>query len=104
MALSNIFKEPRREITESAVGLGVFGVFMYGDYHVALRMNPANGGELALAMFVTTLGIVASIGVIVLVLMGTHAAGDGICNWLARRGLELRPKNRPQAQRPLRRY
>lgn len=40
MALSNIFREPRREITESAIGITVaaatIGGLGFGDYHLAL--------------------------------------------------------------------
>ena len=32
MALSNIFREPRREIVETIVGLITVGAFMYVDY------------------------------------------------------------------------
>lgn len=39
MALSNIFREPRREITESAIGLGIFAAAAWADYHFAVWLQ-----------------------------------------------------------------
>src|SRR5690242_17125076 len=35
MAISNTFREPRRELTETAIGLLVFGGLLYADYRVS---------------------------------------------------------------------
>ncbi len=100
MALSNIFREPRREITESAVGLAIFSAAVWADYQFALWFKDATQGmlnekdpgcPLPLGMF---LGVIAAfVGLVVLFL--THALGDGICNALQRNGIHLRPRNRP---------
>lgn len=92
MALSNIFREPRREITETAVGLGIFGALAFVDYVFARRLQLAIGDNfpLGIAMVVTAVVILVA----VLVFVFVHSLGEAICNTLARRGLELRPKRR----------
>ncbi len=103
MALSNIFREPRREITESAVGLGIFGVYAYGIYHAARWFNDITGGShhgmpIALAMLLTFFASILACMLFFLIIVATHALGDGICNALQKQGIHLRPRNRP-AQR-----
>ena len=97
MALSNIFREPRREITESVVGLSIFGVFLYGDYHLtkwALAELPHGGPPLPIAMILVGVGIFFACGFSFLILVLTHALGDAICNALQRNGVHLRPRVR----------
>ena len=99
MALSNIFREPRREIIESAVGLTISGLLVWGDYKLAVAINEANPpehqipvlGGMALLAFMAA-GFVAAV---YFVAVATHAIGDAICNVLERRGIYLRPRNRP---------
>lgn len=100
MALSNIFREPRREITESAVGLAVFGAFVWADYTFAVWLQGETAGAFGredtecpwiMGMF---LGALAAV-MVALLLFATHALGDGICNALQRNGVHLRPRNRP---------
>lgn len=101
MALSNIFREPRREITESVVGIAavafVLGGFAWLDYSIAVASWAQNGSHpndfgdyLVGATFLLILGGIA-LGILTVM---THAIGEGICNSLARRGLELRPTRR----------
>lgn len=96
MALSNIVREPRREITESALGLGVFVIFLYADYHFAMwfrvvTADPGGGGcPWPLGMIIGVILMAFS----VLILLVTHTMGEGICNFLAKHGRELRPKQR----------
>lgn len=102
MALSNIFREPRREITESVLGIAPLAVWLYVDYHLSVAIEAAVGpGNLPwqAAMFLLTLGLGASLFFLTLLALATHALGETICNALARRGLELRPKNRPNQRR-----
>jgi hypothetical protein len=101
MALSNIFVEPRREITESVVGtVGIFGLF-YADYRFGVwlqsymeRTVPHDprfyNGFWVMGMVI---GFVAVFLAVILAIV-THAAGEAICNALADRGLELRPTKR----------
>lgn len=96
MALSNIFREPRREITESAVGIAIVAGFLYGDYCFAAWLysmtadNPRGGFPVVLGMIMGVVFFIVCIGMLVL----THALGEAICNALAKRGLELRPRQR----------
>lgn len=96
MALSNVFREPRREITEQLAGLMVFAGVLGVDLPFALWFQRETG----LTPFVP--GVIAGLicgflgGVMSFLIFGLvmHAVGEGVCNALARRGLELRPKNR----------
>lgn len=100
MALSNIFKEPRREITESAVGIALFLLPTYLDYRFARWLEIASTGlhgtgcpwplGLILGACLMAFCFFGLMGIA----YGTHAIGEGICNMLAERGLELRPRNR----------
>ena len=95
MALSNIFREPRREITESVAGVAVviavlLPAFLFGLWfqRVALPHNVVQGRILG-----TLFGAILS-AVCLGALFFTHFVGEGICDALANRGLELRPKVR----------
>lgn len=102
MALSNIFREPRREITESVVGIAAaaiaVGIVAPGDYYFALWFEEITGGhktggcpwELGMAFFGPCAGLL-----ILGAILATHGLGDAICNRLERVGLQLRPRNRP---------
>jgi hypothetical protein len=99
MALSNIGREPRREITESAVGLAAFGLFVWADYEFAIwfegatrgfPVEAAGGCPWPIGMF---FGLIAAM-LAFLALFVTHALGEGICNALQRNGIHLRPRVR----------
>lgn len=96
MALSNIFREPRREITESVVGLSVVGLLVYADYRFAAWLNEIVINDrheplpLPLGM---VFGLVCLL-VIYLALAFTHTIGDTICDALDDAGVHLRPRDR----------
>lgn len=104
MALSNIFREPRREITESVAGLVVFAVVVFVDYSFGLWLQdyagmcgPAGTSNSYICLpwqigmaFGILLALLAFLALII-----THALGDAICNALDRQGIHLRPRNRP---------
>jgi hypothetical protein len=96
MALSNIFREPRREITESAVGIGIVVLFLFLDSYFASWMQgltvTSPGGRVPIGVCYLA-GLLALI-VVALFLGFTHFVGEEICDALAKRGLELRPKIR----------
>lgn len=98
MALTNIIREPRREITESAAGIMLFAGLIWLDYGLAKFMDiPAPSQSKADHYFILFVGMFAGAAIIAVtigLLFLTHAIGEGICNSLARHGLELRPKNR----------
>ena len=96
MALSNIFREPRREITETVVGLVVLGVFPVADCIFAYSMEDQNHGFWAwiiagLALLFALIVVLACITALALVI---HAIGEVICNKLEARGVYLRPRRR----------
>jgi hypothetical protein len=103
MALSNIFREPRREITESAIGITVFVLIVMGPlaiaWHVASEAVAADHNLPFLLPFIATIigELVVAVMVFGLSLL-THAIGERVCNGLAERGLELRPKQRRQTK------
>lgn len=101
MALSNIFREPRREITEQVIGVGVVGVALVvwaisgnavGEWLLANDRSPVTDRVpfLLLGWLVALVGIVVALFVFSL----AHAIGEGICDALSRRGLDPRPKRR----------
>lgn len=107
MALSNIFREPRREIIESAVGIAgaaicggsvVWLAYQFGVWleEYAGYWQTSNGTMVANIPW--DAGMTLSPAVAILgwgVLVATHAIGEGICGALQNRGIHLRPRNRP---------
>jgi len=103
MALSNIFREPRRELTETAVGLFVAAPLCWGWYLAAdsFARSGACGQDCdsyaeGFVVGIMLTGIVGVIGIAVILLcaFGIHTMGEGICNALERRGVHLRPRRR----------
>lgn len=94
MALSNIFREPRREITEQVIGSVVVSGLVIADYKFArwfeIATIPVGACPWPVGM---VLGVVAGIAVLGVVL-AAHGLGDAICNRLAEAGMELRPRTR----------
>lgn len=94
MALSNIFREPRREIVETVVGAAIVLPLIYADYQFGLWFQARNSSQetahLVFGMIVGLFGL-AIAGVI---LTGIHALGDAVCNRLQERVIHLRPKQR----------
>lgn len=104
MALSNIFKEPRREITETLVALSIVlpvaAGFLYADYHFACRFSIATGDPrhadvlFWLGMFIGFLAGLMVLMMAVFAAVATHALGESICNRLQEAGIQLRPRQR----------
>lgn len=101
MALSNIFNEPRREITETVVGLGVVGSAVAGflslDYATVRWLEAVYGeGRDPFVLKTVLVGILLGFcgSILVGLLFLTHAAGDNICTALERRGVQMRPRQR----------
>ena len=101
MALSNIFREPRRELIEQLAGsvavFGGVGAFLAADYGIVQFSGwTGQSGEppLAVAMiFIALLMIVAGM-LLFLLLLVAHAVGESICGAMAERGFDPRPKRR----------
>lgn len=99
MALSNIFREPRREITEQLIGLLVtlpVGLWLWHFTRIIhANLFPTNqGGSWIVAGMISAFSTFFGVGILFLVSSFIHTAGEKACNWLATRGLELRPKER----------
>ena len=102
MTISNIRREPRREITESLVGIGVFAVLSAIDFGLAVwghADDPSHSTlEWACMWFfaLAFLAVVVAIALLVVkvFLLATHAIGESVCNSLETRGIRLRPRQR----------
>jgi hypothetical protein len=100
MALSNIRKEPQREITESLLGIVALAGVLWLDYLGSLWFYTYTGGdkyrgcpwEIGIFILPLTLALLFFLGMGIL--YGTHALGEILCEALAARGLELRPKRK----------
>lgn len=98
MALSNIFNEPRREITETLVGIGGVLVIPGLLYVIGQGVNAAIGYR-SLQWYeamVVGLSVPLFLGVALAILFGVaillHKFGEAVCALLDGFGLELRPK------------
>lgn len=97
MALSNLFKEPRREITETLVGFVVITPFIVLDVWGARwlqALQPHNARPFLIIMVLVALMMFVAFALSMLALLGIHTVGEKACNALARRGINLRPKER----------
>ncbi len=95
MALSNILNEPRREITESIVGLIILCAFMAVDYAFGVWLENVAGHNDIPWPIGMILGIPATI-LLVAILFVTHAIGESVCNILQKNDIHLRPRDRKQ--------
>jgi hypothetical protein len=96
MALSNILKEPRREITESAIGTAILVAGVYVDYKVVmwcLRDYHKDDRYAAIGFFMVVAPALMGAALFVALAL-PHAIGEGICNALERNGIRLRPLRR----------
>src|ERR1700722_6083126 len=83
MALSNIFREPRREITESAIGIGILSVVIWADYKFGVWLQGAAGckGDFCYVPWPAGMGIgVLGAGGLLMLLFLAHELGDAVCN------------------------
>jgi undecaprenyl pyrophosphate phosphatase UppP len=99
MALSNIFREPRREITETLLGIILAVALVWGD--ILLALSIANHTpQKETTSDIVGLALIIPVTVVPAVIMGwgllmaTHFLGEKFCDFLARRGLDPRPKQR----------
>jgi hypothetical protein len=96
MALSNIFKEPVREITESVVGVVMCGLFLYGVHFIAdwIVLNSAEDAKSRMPIVLGYIVAIFFLGLAFGALFLIHFIGEELCDALANRGLELRPRRR----------
>lgn len=100
MALSNILNEPRRELTEQAVGLVILIALFWPAYYVGeglYRHDPPSYQNTPNWWFDMFAGVLFTamgwVGVITITLF-MHRVGEKLCNLLAQQGWEVRPKKR----------
>lgn len=97
MALSNVLREPRRELIEQGLGVLAIGGFIGFDYIItslifADFMAPTTylWADFAFAMFVGAAAIfLGFIGLHII-----HWIGEAVCGAMARRGYDPRPTRR----------
>lgn len=95
MALSNIFREPRREITETLIGVTAAVIIMVIPYYFAEWLEVASGGRTrGVPVFIGIFVGIALEATSVALLFFIHFIGEEICDWLDERGLRLRPRSR----------
>lgn len=103
MALSNIFREPQREITESLVGAVIVIGLIWADYSFGVWFQEYWGyynfkdSQTKIYYVPWFFGMIAGAMLAiagVFFLFATHDLGDSICNYLEDRGIHLRPRNR----------
>lgn len=107
MALSNIFQEPRREITESVVGivvgscvLSLIGLLDHLVAVVLMHIHFDVGKydpqpvDIVFFHFAAVFALVVGGVGLWIFFHATHSIGEDICDAFAKRGLELRPKIR----------
>lgn len=97
MTISNIGREPRRELTEQWYGFMTAFVLFTVWLCVGLLMCLLCDGT----VFVSTAELIAAMGLSIPILAvgvgviyGMHALGESVCNAMARRGNDPRPKQR----------
>jgi hypothetical protein len=90
MALSNIFREPQREITESVVGIVLLTAFIFAGYLFCLWIGCKRWEDFVLGGALWLLVV----GAVWLFITVTHDIGDEVCNALQRANIHLRPRNR----------
>jgi len=93
MSLSNIAREPRRELTESGVGIAL-AVFILATWF-GLAWWLASFSSVAGAFPVSLVLILLGALILFLFLVLTHGIGEKVCDALERRGYHLRPKRAP---------
>ncbi len=100
MALSNILKEPRREITETLLGFAVvvtvIGVPLLADYGLAIWLEDGKHSLPERMLFGPLIALtgIALIALLTMVTYLIHEIGEAICNSLEAKGVQLRPRQR----------
>lgn len=95
MALSNIFNEPRREITESLIGIVCLIPVGISAYWIACRIVEADDklpfpAALLMGFLLTAAWIIS----LIMFIFATHILGDKVCNLFQTGRIHLRPRER----------
>jgi hypothetical protein len=102
MALFNIFNEPRREITESVVGIicvsGIIGPIVFLGYCIAPALE-GPGVPFILAWASSLIIVCFALIMMYIILQIIHVAGEYLCDRLEKNGMQIRPIQRYRAKR-----
>lgn len=99
MALSNIGNEPRRELTESAVGIIAGGGWLFVAYLIAKHIDPYYVSQYTPPWWVTVSLVTAAVSFLGPILFFgmlyfTHLIGEEVCDWLKALRIDPRPSQR----------
>jgi hypothetical protein len=98
MALTNIITEPRREITETVIGIAAVGGYVAANYATARWLRPWFYPFRDDPLLIVMIAILVLTIVAVFLLFLVHAVGESISNWLGRQGHDPRPAQRYSAK------
>lgn len=97
MALTNMLREPKRELIEQGYGLIAVGCFVAVDFALAAAVARLVDGtvhvpvsEFLCCAFISLFVIAAAVVLLLIV----HSVGEAICNAMARHGNDPRPRDR----------
>ena len=98
MALSNILRESRRELIETAIGAAIVLPLLYVDYRFASWAEEAtlthySWGDHSSIPF--PIGLLVGAGLIflgILSLVGIHKLGEVFADWLEDNNIRIRPR------------
>lgn len=97
MALSNILREPRRELIEQGFGVVALAAIVVVNVSVAIAMCLLFDGTVHVSSreFVAAdlTGVVAT-GILIVILLAIHALGESVCEAMARHDRDPRPTQR----------
>lgn len=92
MALSNIGREPRREITEQIAGTLALALYVVAAYLVVTEIFGAT--RTVDKIFGTFFFGLVMLVVIPGLIFSTHAIGEVVCDWLKAARIDPRPRQR----------
>lgn len=94
MALSNLTKEPRREVIEQSLGIAAFAFYIWADYAFIRWLGAVKTGDLVFGMLLGFVSIPMVGLLLFMMLLLAHAVGEGVCALCARAGFDPRPTRR----------
>lgn len=95
MALSNLRREPRREIIEQGLGVLALAALLYADYAFITWLDASRGWfDFILLMFIAPSILFLLACAIYFLMHVAHVVGEGVCALMAKLGSDPRPKQR----------
>jgi hypothetical protein len=102
MAISNLRNEPRREITESVIGILTVAImlplYVYACHRFVMMFDPSPSdyypAHIFTILFGWAIGGTAIAVIYWLLVYFTHDVGEFVCGWMKNLGFDPRPKIR----------